>query len=92
MTAETSYTETQYTDEDIQRSHDAEPIPKNTGNRGYSAAVMDLFSRAKEAGKKNELRSRKINASLRAEREAKQKNSDQPTSVAKPVQRSVFDF
>jgi hypothetical protein len=60
--------ETVYDDESLQRAH-TEPTTQTTENTAYSPAILKAFKRAKKAGKKNDLRSRKIVAALRSERE-----------------------
>jgi hypothetical protein len=64
--------QTKYTDEDVLRAHDAEmstsaPPPES----GYSASVMKMFRRAKEASTINDERSRRIVASQNKERAEK---------------------
>ena len=85
--------ETDITDEDVVRVADT-PVVENTGNIGYSKAVMKLFRRAKKAGKKVDAASRISVAEMQAKRDAKVAHvAKVETPVTKPsAQRTFADF
>lgn len=63
-------TETEYTDDDVLRAHNAEVIPPPTPT-GYSKSTMTMFRNVKKASALNDARSRRIVASLNKERAEK---------------------
>ena len=82
--------ETIYDDASIERTH-TEPTTQTTENAGYSPAIMKAFKRAKKAGEKNDIRSHKICAALRLEREKKHP-AKKVSPRSKRVQKMLGDF
>ncbi len=85
--------ETVVTDEDVARVADTHVV-ENTGNPGYSKAIMKLFRRAKKEVKKVNAASRISVAEMRAKRDA---NVVQVVKVETPItkpaeQRTFADF
>lgn len=90
-------TETDYDDADTERRDKAVAFTQETECRGHSKAIMKAFKRAKAAGKKNDIRSCKIVASLTKERKKIERKKKKAKVVkkslpAKRVQRTIMDF
>ena len=85
--------ETVVTDEDIARVVDT-PVVENTGNPGYSKAVMKLFRRTKKVVKKVDAQSRISVAEMRVKRDdvVVQVAKVEHTDVKPAEQRTFADF
>ena len=82
--------ETEYTDDDVLRAHNAEiaPPPAPTW---YSKSVMTAFRRAKKASAANDARSCRIAGSLNRERMGKHEYTPCSGTI-EHIQSSIMDF